>query len=343
MRALTLACAGLAAVVAFPATASAATAHWRLDYRITQPNFQPVGITAVSAKEAWATGGGEGGYGLLRWNGRTWHKASLPRSLNGTSPTQLTASAHGNVWLGGTAPDGLYNTRNYVIRWDGKRWGSPIMLPGPLSIPLVSLQATGSSGVWTFTESGKASYYDGHRWTTRNLGFQVGQTQLVKQSVWTLGITSSAQPRVAVSNGTRFSNVALPAVARGKATFLDGITATGSTVWVGGSVHGKSLLLRRNKSSWTRVSAPGLGVGAIASDGSGGLWAQVWTGAESTGLYHYSHGAWKPVRISGVHSDPSPLLFAGITTVPGGTTVLAIGGHRDPKEFSDAAIYAYRR
>ncbi|MCP2337091.1 hypothetical protein [Actinomadura rupiterrae] len=80
VRAVAIATAA-AAVFAPVATAQAATG-WRLT-ATPDAGAEFRDVTALSAKDAWAVGNRKGTPLVRHWNGRTWTKATLPKTAAG--------------------------------------------------------------------------------------------------------------------------------------------------------------------------------------------------------------------------------------------------------------------
>ena len=75
------------------------------------------GVTAVSARSAWAVGStftSTGGKTLiLRWNGKTWKRVSSPSG----SLSAVAATSARNAWAVGAT-----GSKTLILRWNGKTW-----------------------------------------------------------------------------------------------------------------------------------------------------------------------------------------------------------------------------
>jgi hypothetical protein len=79
-------------------------------------------VTAASASNAWAVGGGGPGTALsgaiAHWNGRTW---KLSPGISGTQLSGVTALSPGNAWAVGVAESGA-TSHALILHWNGKAW-----------------------------------------------------------------------------------------------------------------------------------------------------------------------------------------------------------------------------
>ncbi|HEX2315681.1 MAG TPA: hypothetical protein VHJ17_18195 [Thermomonospora sp.] len=336
LRARTLAIATLlttgAAVT--PAQAAAPQPGWRVTKTITTRYFAFAGLAAPSAKEVWTIGNPTT---VLRNTGTGWRNVPLPPSLRNGRVNLLSASGPANVWVQAEvlAPD--FSTVNYLVRWTGGRWAAPVRLPAR-TYP-TALLARGPQDVWYFTETGDAVHFDGRGWRTYRIGFPVTQAHGSGSTLWAVGATSAQAPRAARWDGRAWRGARLPAV--GKA-WLASVTVTGPrAAWAVGTAGGRSLLLRWNGGTWSRVGSTAVRAGftGVVPDGAGGLWLTS-VGAP---VHRYRAGRFTRPKVAGVKPSRYPLVFEAIARVPGTTSVWAVGGHRETKDFLDAAVFRYGR
>jgi hypothetical protein len=85
------------------------------------------GVAAVSAREAWATGGFSlntppPGAFALRWNGGAWRKVPLRR---GAASFEVDAHSESDTWALAAYPD----NRPWILRWDGDSWRDVVRGP----------------------------------------------------------------------------------------------------------------------------------------------------------------------------------------------------------------------
>jgi hypothetical protein len=113
-----------------------------------------LGVTAVSATDAWAVG-----YGLtqqattetlvLHWNGSTWAQATAPAAAtDGTQLNAVAAASGSDVWA-----VGQYNTSSdfehpLILHWDGTVWSRQTLPPFGQSVYVLNGVAATASDVW---------------------------------------------------------------------------------------------------------------------------------------------------------------------------------------------------
>jgi hypothetical protein len=103
-------------------------------------------VAALAADDVWvvrggtvATGAGFNGTGpagVLHWDGRAWSTSlSLP-SADGTTITDITATAPNDVWVVGSEAGGPL-----IRHWDGRRWATPKGAEPPAGTRSISLDS----------------------------------------------------------------------------------------------------------------------------------------------------------------------------------------------------------
>ncbi len=116
------------------------------------------GVTATSARNAWAVGYDTTTSGattlILRWNGKSWARASSPNRATGAPPKidqlqGVTAISATNAWAVGyyqLSGTGFYTL---ILHWDGTAWHW-MRSPDPAvdNDFLVGVAATSASSVW---------------------------------------------------------------------------------------------------------------------------------------------------------------------------------------------------
>jgi hypothetical protein len=138
------------------------------------------GISAASADDVWAVGGGDmmNGYLLEHWDGHAWTPSTPVETRSGRP---LIGALHGidvrsahDVWaVGGQVIDHVPKTA--VAHWDGKSW---TLMPSPNSPEpeneLTSVTAISADDVWAVGSAGPRLFepavtvilhWDGHRWS----------------------------------------------------------------------------------------------------------------------------------------------------------------------------------
>jgi hypothetical protein len=133
-------------VNSYPKPSEPVIEHWdgRTWNRVTVGGVREglYGVTAVSARDAWAVGGKT----TLHWDGNLWTR--VPRARGAYLGAVVAVSAR-DVWAVGGWRD---PTRPVATHWDGRSW-HPFVLPRPPGDPaeywsLVSVAAVSAGDVW---------------------------------------------------------------------------------------------------------------------------------------------------------------------------------------------------
>jgi len=161
-----LAAAALTTTAWLPGSAAASTG-WQVAFRAhtgASTIFNGlIGVSASGKASAWAVGGTDlshaagGAPAAERWNGKTWHAATLPSGLTGATWQQVTSTAlnglqfGSNVWVtatvGGSLPE-------HLLHFNGKAWTRQ---PAPSGIQLRSIAPGGHGGLWFSAERLKST------------------------------------------------------------------------------------------------------------------------------------------------------------------------------------------
>ena len=93
---------------------------WRY-YLASNTNFIAQGIAASGPDNVWVSGfanpGSKQVVAAYRWNGRAWHRVSMPRRVLNNAGPDVTAVSPSNVWIGW-----YDNTSTHVLHWNGHHW-----------------------------------------------------------------------------------------------------------------------------------------------------------------------------------------------------------------------------
>jgi hypothetical protein len=83
------------------------------------------GVTATSARDAWAVGGGgsriEAHALILHWNGAKWIRAKSPKAGLASQLTGVSAMSATSAWAVGAFSNGNA-VQTLILRWNGKSW-----------------------------------------------------------------------------------------------------------------------------------------------------------------------------------------------------------------------------
>jgi len=118
-------------------------------HRVAAPKVQHgllIGVSATSARNAWAVGGiGLGQALIMHWNGKTWKRTALARHPGASFLTGVAATTAANAWAVGSTSRG----GPAILHWNGKQW-SRAAIPPPAGKPylLTGVAALSSSNAW---------------------------------------------------------------------------------------------------------------------------------------------------------------------------------------------------
>jgi hypothetical protein len=138
----------------------------------TQPEPSPVegswlnGVTAVSARSAWAVGGylrhSQDKRLILHWNGIRWQQVPSP----GTGVlASVTATSPRSAWAAGYSDDRSF--RPVMMHWNGTTWKNVPVPPG--TSDLYGVAATTARNAWAVGDTRKATttltiHWNGSAW-----------------------------------------------------------------------------------------------------------------------------------------------------------------------------------
>jgi hypothetical protein len=269
------------------------------------------GVTVTSARSGWAVGESGSATGtrtktlILHWNGATWSQVPSPTPAGGGTLYGVTAASARSAWAVGWAYRG---SKTLILHWNGTVWTrvpSPTPAGGAI---LSSVAATSASSAWavgwaSFNPNAKTLIlrWNGTAWTRVPSPDPVGSSALggveatSASSPWAVGCTAcgsrNEKTLVVRWNGTAWTQVPSPTPAGG--AFLNAVTATSaSSAWAvgatgsGAGLRHKTLILRWNGTTWTRLPSPSPAGGAIlfavAATSGPNAWAVGQTGTYST-------------------------------------------------------------
>jgi hypothetical protein len=320
-----------------PAQASPATGPgWRVVKVIGTKNVVLRATAARSAGNAWI-----GGLRATTFETPVlYHLAggraqmTVPAGGNGVGVNSVSASSASNVWacdLG--AP--------FVLRLTKTGWSAHSVAIGKDEVSIAGVVATGRSSVWALAEdiSTRRSYayhYNGKTWQRTPIPHapdadsQVGIVSGTSDAnIWALTFTGKAQtPAAFYYNGRKWALTRFPAsVAKDQP--LEILAESRSDAWATlGSATSTTptlILLHWNGARWSRVTGKlphDSLLGALSSDGHGGLWLPGADGVHEV-MLHSSGGHWSSARVPTTGGKLPDV--AALTLVPGTRTVLATG------------------
>jgi hypothetical protein len=173
-----------------------------------------VAVDGVSGTDAWAVGGmGHDGYGgatvaglVLRWNGSTWTRVTIPGADATFSVIELrdvVAVSATEVWVVGEAFNRqVFRQVPYILRWNGQTWQHST-LPNAPSGRFNSVTALAPDKVYASGDSGGRTLvarWNGTGWVQESTPSPGSYASLLGSSaagsgtVWTVGLQNSAGP-----------------------------------------------------------------------------------------------------------------------------------------------------
>lgn len=319
-----LVAAAVAAGIVTPGTAQASSAAWYQVYQASvSGSFNQT--AAIGKNNIWAVGdtyttAGKTIYRpfVRHFNGHAWRAVTIPHATDSTADW-VSASAAGNVWVGGLENSSIATTVAY--RWNGAHWAR---IPIPALTYLQGVTALAPGNVWAFGTSGTVGddifHWNGSKWQyylASNINFiPQGISASAPDNVWVSGFAYRGQKQVVAAyrwNGRAWHPVSLP-----HPVFNDAgpeVTAVSpSNVWIGWFDTTSGHALHWDGHRWHTVTASYYASPLeIVADGQGGYWF----GAQAI----LTASAWTVEQVPGFTGD-----FGAVTRIPGTTSFLLDAG-----------------
>lgn len=341
--------AGLVAAGGLVAQA-AASPGWRIvanhHYLPRADNNGLLSVVAPAKTDAWAFGGNNVGSAQGRpiaekWNGSTWHTATLPVGVTGNLEA-ASAPAAKDIWA-------VSEETGYLLHFNGSAWS--VAKRFTEGLVATGVTAFGPRNVWVFGTTGFGPglgtwHLHGTTWTqVTGLGGSITTASALSASdIWAIGSKVNPQDAIVRYQGSGWKQVTSKALSGGQ---FNNILALSSTnVWVSGVKAGTEtpLLVHLHGTTWTAVTVPfKLNLGAMTSDGHGGLWM-------TSGALPPTNRSWAvhlAISSTGARTWTRQLLTSGgggvfdITRIPGTTSLWAVGSKpATATTGSSAAIWA---
>jgi hypothetical protein len=358
---IALAVAGTLAIGALPASArqaastspAASAPGWRITQVFSRKDF-PIsltGISADSAKDAWAVEWDNPVLTLEHWNGQKWQSVAASAAFSGgDSDSVIEASSASDVWTFPTI-SAATSLRQYGLRWNGHSWTTFNFK----NLAVWEAAAFGLDNAWVFGERpgnptpagygpGYASHFNGSGWKQFSFpGAVIGTASLAGNDIWAVSALAKTGSYEALHwNGGKWGTLAIPVLPAVKKDpwVVNAFAATGRTdVWVKeslavnrGSGVGPAgmMLLHWNGKKWSvadRVSNWYLE--GLTPDGHGGFWmvghrpTTVGSPAFDAYIAHFSRGKWtfQAAPAKSGYAD----VVGSITAIPGTSSFWALG------------------
>lgn len=390
-RALALAgsaaCAAAAAATPFPAQAVPAAPAVRAAEVVAADRTTPVRphwsifkilnekrsgnlltLTAVGKHDAWAFGQTSSGRAVaVHWNGSAWAGSRITGAF--TRPGLSSASGPRNVWAAGSecgsGPHGTTVTASYVARYNGRTWTTRKWTTAAFC--WAALVTTGPANGWLLGND-RALHFTGRRWhkiSLPGLGQVIAATAVSASDIWTIGARFNARELSRSKaffthyDGHGWSTIPLPRIRLPRHGYIypDDVTAAGArSIWAAATIYPAavhSVLLHYGGRKWRAIALPAKPdqLLKVAPDGSGGVWAIMYSSAAGTYVFaHYARGAWTfdPVPAAGlpglVPGSESFDVYA-LALIPGTKSILASGdvfySNSKNASITDSLIFRY--
>jgi hypothetical protein len=344
--------AGLVAAGGLVAQA-AASPGWRIvasHHYLPQADYNGLlSVVAPGKTDAWAFGGNNLGSAPGRktpiaekWNGSTWHTATLPARVTGDLAA-ASAPAAKDIWA-------VSAETGYLLHFNGSAWSVAKRFTAGLAATGVTAFSPGN--VWVFGTTGFGPglgtwHLHGTTWThVTGLGGSITTASALSASdIWAIGSTVNPQDAIVRYQGSGWKHVTSNALSGGQ--FNNILALSPTNVWVSGVKAGtsKPLLVHLHGTTWAAVTVPfKLLLGAMTSDGHGGLWM-------TSGALPPTNKSWVvhlAVSSTGTLSWTRHQLTSGsggdvfdITRIPGTSSLWAVGSKpATATTGSSAAIWA---
>jgi hypothetical protein len=252
-----------------------------------------LGVSAVSATDAWAVGYYDESSGdnvplTEHWNGTAWKTVTAPDPSGATYPTLQGVSAISatDAWAVGGYSNSSNTWKPLILKWNGSAWTqASVTAPDEGALKFTSLSAVSAisaTDAWAVGQYNNSSnvevplteHWNGTAWKTVTAPAPSGAMSTVLQGVsavsatdaWAAGYSLNSSdvqvPLILRWNGTAWKAVTTPAPSGATLSTLTGVSAVSATdAWAVGAYNNssgvnKSLILRWNGTAWKKVTSP---------------------------------------------------------------------------------------
>jgi hypothetical protein len=296
--------AALILLMAVPLSAASVAAAAQPSLAASAQAENLLGVSAVSATDAWAVGYKCSNadcsepnltYSTLidRWNGKTWSTVASPDSGPSDQLTGVSAVSATDAWAVGNTNSGPVNTVSgpaLILHWNGKKWSkTPIPEASTTYFFLNGVSAISATDAWavgTWDAHGVNAHalflhWNGKKWSKVPSPSPVGRalfgvSTTSATDAWAVGQYINSADRDATLtehwNGKKWSKVASPGPSPGEGNVLFGVSAlTPTQAWAvgywGTDLGQRTMVLRWNGKAWKRVHSPDPGSSFDVLDG----------------------------------------------------------------------------
>jgi hypothetical protein len=230
------------------------------------------GVTALSAKDAWAVGSvGNFDTAAVRtliehWNGKSWKRVPSPSPRTGGLLQSVTATSAGNVWASGNASwEGSDADATGVIEhWNGSNWAmtSAPGDPALANCAFYGISASSAKNAWTVGIGPPGAVFErwnGASWTQVSgaspaHGDAISDVVFSGADAWAI---TDFRNKIERWNGKSWSFKHGPLTGSGDGTLFWSISGDSpKDIWLTGQTDNqlKFLIEHWNGKSWTRIN-----------------------------------------------------------------------------------------
>ncbi|MFB9904865.1 hypothetical protein [Allokutzneria oryzae] len=328
------------------------------------PAYALTGGSMANASSGWAVGSQIdqmwAGTVALRWDGKNWQRTATPKGL--ALSAVAATSEKGALAVGVKSA-----TSSLAARWDGAKWvelpsPTPGGLPADAYPQLSAISALSENDAWAAGCAQTPDFASGvpilNRWNGKawsavsvpkpaNADFAClrGVTAKSANDAWAVGYAGTAsgpRPLTLHWDGAKWTEVAAAATGAPEAKFSN-VVISGKDVWAVGFTSADPSdprsfaphAQRWDGKSWSITPVPvkqGLLYG-VAADGKGGVYAGGYTSSAVPVAVRWNGSAWTEEKAG----MPAHAVLMGMVTVPGTSTVWALGDDAEDRQQGFAA------
>ena len=281
------------------------------------------GVTAMSARDAWADGWTSGALPrpvLARWNGSSWNTVSSP-ALRTPAVLLAIAKFPGGLWAVGASGQTVSGRhRNHLILRVTGTTVRAVPTPKPLGGKLLSVTATSAKNAWAagYNSGGGPLilHWNGTTWTRSVIpahasGRISGVAATSATNAWAIDNRRHGSAQIWHWNGKRWSRIAAPVI-KGQKYSLGGVAATSArnawavgTSFVAATVTVRTVILHWNGARWRRTPSPnppapdGDALLAVSASSADNAWAVGTSTAGPSLTEHWNGTSWRAVPAPG--------------------------------------------
>ena len=271
--------------------------------QISNVPYDLKGVWGSDATHVWAVGLSAT---LLKWDGSSWSKATLPGSFANDllAVSGLSASS---VWAVGKSGTVLY--------WNGSTWSLQTIPSATTSKDFASVCAVDATHVWAVGTSGTIIKFDGSVWSQQTSTVGTDLTGVWGSSATNVYAVGAAGVLLHSTDGTTWTSLATPS----GGSNITGITGADAThMWI---IYGSTISFSSNGTAWASQSVVPATQTFNGISAAPGVNFAVAVGIKKSSAVFSAGAAWtnKP------SSPVTPVANNAVYLVPTTTTGWAVG------------------